>query len=133
MSRHAVATSTYMARWSLIKEYFTKRCHTKFKHGQNDSMKSKGLQGVWQQRFWEHTIRDDRDFAAHVDYIHYNPVKHGLAKAPKDWPHSTFQRYVKSCVYGINWGATEEIRFEDGVGNESRIVEARCRYLDLHG
>jgi putative transposase len=111
--------SDYSTRWSLIKEHFTKRCNIKFRIGQNDSMKRKGLQSVWQQRFWEHTIRDDRDFAAHTDYIHYNPVKHGLVRAPRDWGHSTFHRYVKEGIYDINWGETEEeMRFDSNVGNE---------------
>ena len=68
--------------------------------------------------FREHQIRDDRDLKAHVDYIHYNPVKHGLVKKPADWEWSSFHRYVKERIYGIDWGTTEEIRFEDGVGYE---------------
>ena len=71
-----------------------------------------------QQRFWEHQIRYDRDFAAHVDYIHYNPVKHGLVQNPRDWEHSTFHQYVKKGVYDINWGAKEEIIFYENVGHE---------------
>ena len=73
---------------------------------------------MWQPRFWEHQIRDDRDFTAHVDYIHYNPVKHGLVKAPKDWEWSTFHRYVDDGIYDIDWGVTEEVKFDGKVGNE---------------
>ncbi|MBI5331901.1 MAG: transposase [Betaproteobacteria bacterium] len=62
---------------------------------------------VWQRRFWEHTVRDERDFAAHCDYIHYNPVKHGHALRPADWPHSTFHRYWERGVYAQDWGARE--------------------------
>ena len=72
----------------------------------------------WQRRFWEHQIKDERDFATHVDYIHYNPVKHGLVKKAKDWKYSSFHRYVKNGIYNINWGATEEIKFDGAVGNE---------------
>ena len=110
--------NAFSTRWRLIKGYFTRRCDMKHRDDQTRNMQKKGLQGVWQQRFWEHRIRDERDFAAHVDYIHYNPVKHRLAKAPKDWEWSTFHRYVKEGIYDINWGTKEEIRFEDGVGNE---------------
>jgi len=54
---------------------------------------------LWQRRFWEHTLRDESDFARHVDYVHYNPVKHGLVKQVKDWPYSSFHRYVRSGIY----------------------------------
>lgn len=110
--------SNFSLRWQLIKRYFTKRCDDKYKGLKTSSMRQKAEHAVWQRRFWEHQIRDERDFAAHVDYIHYNPVKHGYVKAPKDWPHSTFHRYVKEGIYEINWGATEKIMFDDKVGNE---------------
>ena len=61
------------------------------------------LRGVWQRRFWEHTIRDSRDFHKHLDYIHINPVKHGLAAKPKDWPWSSFHRYVEMGWYEPDW------------------------------
>jgi putative transposase len=57
---------------------------------------------LWQRRFWEHQIRDDADFARHVDYIHWNPVKHGLVAHP--WPYSTFHRFVRNGVYLPDWG-----------------------------
>ena len=82
----------YSMRWKLIKEGFT-RWHVSY-HGEgvrSDSRVAKGEQAVWQRRFWEHGIRDDADFNRHFDYIHFNPVKHGLVAAPKDWSHSTFQ------------------------------------------
>lgn len=59
--------------------------------------------GVWQKRFWEHTIRDDRDFRMHLDYIHLNPVKHGLTDTPEDWPWSSFHRYVQMEWYEPDW------------------------------
>ena len=55
---------------------------------------------MWQRRFWEHHIRDEKDYAAHMDYIHFNPVKHGLVKSPKDWPYSTFYQYVAMLPVG---------------------------------
>jgi putative transposase len=66
-------------------------------------MTSRGERGIWQRRYWEHTIRDDRDFAAHMDYTHFNPVKHGLVAHPADWPHSSFRRCVASGIYPADW------------------------------
>lgn len=58
---------------------------------------------LWQSRFWEHTIRNENDFARHVDYIHFNPVKHGLVSRACDWPHSSFHRYVREKVLPQDW------------------------------
>lgn len=66
----------------------------------------RGEYGLWQRRFWEHTIRDEEDFARHVEYIHFNPVKHGLVRAVRDWPHSSFHRYVERGVLTADWGGT---------------------------
>ena len=63
----------------------------------------KGERGIWQRRFWEHTIRDDRDYAAHMDYVHFNPVKHGLAARAADWPYSSFRRCVARGLYPADW------------------------------
>lgn len=67
------------------------------------SQRRQRYRGVWQKRFWEHRIRNARDFHMHVDYIHLNPVKHGLAVRPADWPFSTFHRYVKAGWYEYDW------------------------------
>jgi putative transposase len=64
----------------------------------------RGERGIWQRRFWEHTIRDDNDYAAHVDYVHFNPVKHGLVAQAADWPYSSFRRAVARGLYPANWG-----------------------------
>ena len=69
----------------------------------NDSKRSHRESTLWQRRFFEHTIRDDADFARCVDYAHSNPVKHGLVDRVADWPWSTFHRYVKSGVYPVDW------------------------------
>jgi len=63
---------------------------------------------TWQRRFWEHQIRDENDFACHVDYIHFNPVKHGHVKRAVDWPHSTFHRFVCDGVYAHDWADSIE-------------------------
>jgi putative transposase len=60
--------------------------------------------GIWQRRYWEHAIRDDDDLAKHIDYIHFNPVKHGYVSKVADWPHSTFHRYVARGVLPLDWG-----------------------------
>ena len=75
--------------------------------------KQRGERGIWQRRFWEHLIRDERDFAAHVDYVHFNPVKHGWVKRVRDWPYSTFHRYVNQGVLPIDWAGGDEC----GVGD----------------
>ena len=62
---------------------------------------------LWQHRFWEHTIRDERDFVRHVNYIHWNPVKHGYVKRVVDWPYSSFHRYIKQGLLPRDWGGTE--------------------------
>ena len=62
---------------------------------------------VWQRRFWEHTLRDEEDWLKQVDYIHYNPVKHGLADSPGEWPWSSFNRAVSKGWYDASWGASE--------------------------
>ena len=58
---------------------------------------------LWQRRFWEHQIRDEKDYEKYMHYIHYNPVKHGLAKEVSNWPYSTFHRYIKKGMYGVDW------------------------------
>ena len=68
---------------------------------------------LWQRRFWEHQIRDENDFARHVDYIHFNPVKHGHAQRVADWSYSTFHRYVRDGAYAHDWGgATDSVVLE---------------------
>ncbi|MGB5633983.1 MAG: hypothetical protein WBM44_09500 [Waterburya sp.] len=81
------------------------------------SRKSKQEKAIWQRRFWEHLIRDEQDFINHVNYIHYNPVRHGLVLSPKDWQYSSFHRYVKQGICDFNWGASS-IVFDSSVGME---------------
>ena len=65
--------------------------------------KRRGERGLWQRRYWEHLIKDEGDYQAHMDYVHINPVKHGLSKNVSDWPHSTFHRPVREGVYPLDW------------------------------
>ena len=60
---------------------------------------------VWQRRYWDHWIRDDEDYARHLDYLHYNPVKHGLVPSVSDWPWSSFHRFVRLGYYELGWGS----------------------------
>ncbi|MBN1211986.1 MAG: transposase [candidate division Zixibacteria bacterium] len=64
---------------------------------------------VWQSRFWDHIIRDQRDMNRHIDYIHYNPVKHGMVKSPFAWPESSIHGYFKNGYYSHDWGINESI------------------------
>jgi len=95
----------YSIRWKLIKERFSKAflSHGGKEAKQSDSKTQRGERGVWQRRFWEHTVRDEVDLERLCDYIHYNPVKHGLVKCPYEWPHSTFHRFVDHGLYPRDW------------------------------
>jgi putative transposase len=105
-------------RWRLIKSFFTKECLPEYRNIANDSRTKKKEQAVWQRRFWEHLIRDDNDYEKHVEYIHYNPVKHGHVKSPKDWVYSSFHKYVRQGKYDFNWGAGEPLKFDETIGYE---------------
>jgi putative transposase len=70
--------------------------------------------GIWQRRYWEHLIRDEADFIAHMDYVHINPVKHGLVERVADWPYSTFHRLVDEGVYPLDWSGSA---YADGVAH----------------
>jgi putative transposase len=101
--------SDFSGRWRWIKGAFTEKW---LSAGGHDTFRSasrvrKGEHGVWQRRFWEHQIQDETDLERHVDYIHYNPVKHGYATRPADWPWSSFPRHVRLGQYPEDWGATE--------------------------
>lgn len=104
----------YPTRWALIKAGFS-RCLRKDER-RNLSRIAKGERGIWQRRYWEHVIRDERDYARHVNYIHYNPVKHGLVQCVKDWPYSTFHRYVKAGVYMNGWAEMKDVLDGEGYG-----------------
>jgi putative transposase len=98
--------ANYAGRWRAIKIAFVKGLPTA--EPRSSIMSHRGECGIWQRRYWEHTIRDDRDFAAHMDYIHFNPVKHGLAGHPADWPYSSFRRCVDAGLYPIGWQHPEK-------------------------
>jgi len=109
----------FSKRWGIIKRKLSLACTEYYKKPQwlNESKKKHRESTIWQRRYWEHRIRNQGDFNKHVDYIYYNPVKHGLCSRPVDWPYSTFHRYVKEGLYPADW-AVQNADFEGGVFGE---------------
>ena len=95
----------YSTRLGKIKAGFSKQAKSIFHKNErmNNSRRIRRESTLWQRRFWEHEIRDEIDFQKHVDYVHYNPLKHGLVDCLKDWPYSTFHRRVKLGLYPADW------------------------------
>jgi putative transposase len=91
----------FSTRWSLIKSGFSRGLDPS---SRSASKVAKREKGIWQRRYWEHAIRDDADLQRHVDYIHFNPVKHGQVTRVADWPHSSFHRYVERGLLAADWG-----------------------------
>ncbi len=91
----------FSIRWRLIKSKFSTQYIGRkgLEYEQSPSRQKKGERGIWQRRFWEHRIRDRKDLQRHVDYIHYNPIKHELVKNLADWPWSTYHKYIESGRY----------------------------------
>jgi putative transposase len=99
------ADDDFSTRWRLLKSYFTRHCQEQYKGEISASRFDKSEQAIWQRRFWEHQIKDERDFINHFDYIHYNPVKHNLVRSPKDWQFSSFHHHVSQDIYDLDWGS----------------------------
>jgi len=98
--------SDYSTRIKLIKSKFTKR----YLKGQKQAARNaKGEMSVWQSRFWEHWIRDEKDLARHLDYIHFNPVKHGLVDTPEQWPNSSVHTYINMGMHPDAKGRSREV------------------------
>ena len=95
----------YSLRWSAIKSGFSR--HLPVSSNRSASKQGKREKGIWQRRFWEHQVRDAEDLKRHVNYIHYNPVKHGLVAKVADWPHSSFHRYVRQGMLASDWGGID--------------------------
>jgi putative transposase len=103
---HAVWTlpegdTDYSTRWSLIKSRFSRGIPAAARSASKVAKRDKG---IWQRRYWEHMIRDEGDLERHVNYIHFNPVKHGLVKRVVNWPHSSFHRDVANGLLSADWG-----------------------------
>jgi len=100
--------SDYSMRWNGIKGHFSGNCLDKYKTPPSAAQQRKRAQTIWQPRFWEHQIRDERDYEKHCDYIHWNPVKHGLVSRVSDWPHSSFHRFAQFGIYPLDWMSSPE-------------------------
>jgi putative transposase len=102
-------------RWGLIKRYVSRRVppYLMLDVGESASIISRRESAFWQRRFWEHQIRDEEDFARHVDYIHANPWKHGLVSRVVEWPYSTFHRFVERGEYVPDWAGDADAEAGD--------------------
>ncbi len=107
------ADQNFATRWRLIKSAFSRALPKT--EAISASRSRKAERGLWQRRYWEHTLRDERDFERHVNYIHINPVKHGHVSRVRDWPFSSFHRMVRLGVYPDDW-AGEIAADEPGFG-----------------
>jgi putative transposase len=103
----------FATRWMLMKMIFSRslpkteyRSHVRVKNRER---------GIWQRRYWEHLIRDEADFAAHMDYVHINPVKHGVVTRVADWPYSTFHKLVEAGVYPADWAGGVDIEMNHDI------------------
>ena len=106
--------SDFAMRWRLIKAGFSRRVPPAERRSK--TRERRGERGIWQHRYWEHLIRDESDYRAHMDYVHVNPVKHGLVKRVAEWPYSTFRRLVAEGVYPKDWAgsvAADSISYAD--------------------
>ena len=105
----------FALRWKVIKFAFAKRLSPT--EARSATLLARGERGIWQRRYWEHLIRDERDYASHMDYLHFNPVKHGHVARVSDWPYSSFHRAVRQGLYPADWGADH--RDEGGAHGEA--------------
>jgi putative transposase len=92
----------FSTRWALLKATFSRALPAV--ECASASRQRKGERGLWQRRFWEHLIRDDDDLARHVDYVHFNPVKHGYVRRASEWPYSSIHKYIRSGLLAEDWG-----------------------------
>lgn len=109
---HALPTlppgdADYSGRWRRIKSLFRRKAVAA---GVRAGRRANGEYEPWQRRFWEHTIRDERDFERRVDYIRYNPIKHGLVSSVVEWPYSSFHAYVRNEILPADWAG----QFDEG-------------------
>ena len=96
------ADCDFAVRWRLIKSMFSRGLPSGERISASRAAKSE--RGIWQRRYWEHTLRDERDLQRHMDYIHFNPVKHGHVSRVQNWLYSSFQRMVRLGIYPLDWG-----------------------------
>jgi putative transposase len=108
--------SDFSSRWKRIKAHFTHRLVTA---GTPVRRHRNGEYALWQRRFWEHTIRNEIDFERHVDYVHFNPIKHRLVNRVSEWPYSSFHAYVRRGLLPVDWaGDVDEPTMDFGERRE---------------
>ena len=100
--------ANYALRWNLIKRLVSQATRHLVKAPLNRSRQQRRELGLWQRRFWEHQIRDEQDLVKHVEYIHWNPVKHGCVARVMDWPYSSFHRHVNQGLYPLDWASGDD-------------------------
>ena len=100
--------ANFSTRWKLIKQYVSQGCRGYFQRQTKLSAakKKRRERSIWQRRFWEHSLQSEKDLANHLDYIHYNPVKHGYCHSPSQWPYSSFHKYLANGAYTNDWATT---------------------------
>jgi len=101
-----IGDADFALRWRLIKLEFSKQMP--YMERRSEVRLKRGERGIWQRRYWEHLIRDEADYRAHMDYVHINPLKHGLVSRVRDWPYSTFHRLVQQGIYPHDWSGGDE-------------------------
>jgi putative transposase len=116
------ADADFSRRWMVLKRMFSTGLADPA--SVSPSLAKKREKGIWQRRFWDHAIRDEEDRQLHLDYIHYNPVKHGYCSAPLEWPYSSFRRFVKRGQYEAEWG--RKAPADPGQIAAERGIEAGC-------
>ena len=111
-----ISDNDFSTRWALIKAGFS-RC---IEHVEDigPSRRAKGERGIWQRRFWEHQIRDEEDLGRHIDYVHFNPVKHGYTVRASEWLYSSIHRYIRLEDLPVDWAAPPSDSVKD-VGERS--------------
>jgi putative transposase len=107
----------FSSRWAMIKRFVSTQCGANYHRPetQTNSARRRRESTIWQRRFWEHRIRDERDMEMHMDYVHFNPVRHGYVRSVAEWKYSTFHRHVKAGLYPADWGRSPglaDVEFE---------------------
>ncbi|MDH3667032.1 MAG: transposase [Paracoccaceae bacterium] len=120
--------SDFPLRWRYFKTLFVRSLPATEPIALN--RQRRGERGIWQRRYWEHLIRDQRDFEAHLDYVHFKPITHGLVNRVRDWPHSSFHRYVKTGVLPIDWGGDQSALVSVDWGEQNEIAKSCRVHLD---
>ena len=92
-----------------VKYHFSRSLNIKDKNLSKSKIK-KGEKGIWQRRYWEHTILNEKDLYNHLDYIHYNPIKHSHVRNVKDWEYSSFHKFVRLGYYEPKWGCQDDVK-----------------------